>query len=97
MSEPVLISIDTLSGLMTRGEDARPLTIDEVKEYQIRFVMRLCNGNKTTACKMLGIDRRTLYRILERQSGKPRKSTREVIGADDGAPGASGEPRTAAS
>lgn len=90
-----LISIDTTSGLMTRGEDTRPLSLDEVREFQIRFVMHLCKGNKTIACRMLGINRRTLYRTLDRMSGKPRHSTREVIGADDGAPGASEEPLTA--
>lgn len=69
-----------LTGLLwksTESEEGRPLSLEEIREFQIRFVMALCKGNKTTACKMLGIDRRTLYRTLDRMNG-----VRRPVGAD---------------
>lgn len=66
---------------MTQDEDGhRPLTLDEVHYLQVRFVMEHCKGNKTQASKMLKVDRRTLYRTLERMEGR-----RRPVGADDAA------------
>ena len=42
------------------------LTLDEVERRYIGRVMRLVKGNKTKAAQLLGLDRRTLYRKLER-------------------------------
>lgn len=42
------------------------LTIEELERKHIQRVLRVAEGNKTRAAKVLGIDRRTLYRKLER-------------------------------
>ena len=51
------------------GED-RPqdalLTLDEVEKRHLALVLKETRGNKVKAAKILGIDRRTLYRMAER-------------------------------
>jgi two-component system response regulator HydG len=52
--------------LVISGEDPEEmLTLDEMERRYIRRVLGACNGNKTQAAKVLGLDRRTLYRRLE--------------------------------
>jgi DNA-binding NtrC family response regulator len=43
---------------------ARQLPLEEIERAYIRMVLDSCEGNKTKAAKVLGIDRRTLYRKL---------------------------------
>jgi two-component system, NtrC family, response regulator AtoC len=43
------------------------MTLDEVKRWYVGTVLEETGGNKVRAADLLGIDRRTLYRILERQ------------------------------
>jgi DNA-binding NtrC family response regulator len=57
-----------------RSERARPpelpgprMTLDEVKRWYVGTVLEEAGGNKVRAAELLGIDRRTLYRILERE------------------------------
>jgi two-component system response regulator HydG len=52
------------------------LTLDQVERRQIERCIRQHHGNKTRAAKALGIDRRTLYRKLERYDGAPPLPTR---------------------
>ena len=42
------------------------LTMDEVERRYILRVLKQLGGNKTVAADLLGLDRRTLYRKLER-------------------------------
>src|SRR5262245_45970084 len=42
------------------------LTLDELEKRYIERVLKAAQGNKTQAAKLLGVDRRTLYRKLER-------------------------------
>ncbi|MGE0395787.1 MAG: sigma-54-dependent transcriptional regulator [Kofleriaceae bacterium] len=42
------------------------MTMDEVERRYITRVLQQVDGNKTTAAELLGVDRRTLYRKLER-------------------------------
>ena len=44
----------------------RRLSLREVEDLYIEEVMRLTGGNKVQAAKILGIDRKTLYRRAER-------------------------------
>jgi len=44
------------------------MTLDEVKRWYVGAVLDETGGNKLRAAELLGIDRRTLYRILERES-----------------------------
>lgn len=47
------------------GQEAL-LTLDEVEKRHLTLVLKEMRGNKVKAAKILGIDRRTLYRMAER-------------------------------
>jgi DNA-binding NtrC family response regulator len=53
------------TALLTSASERR-LTLREVQNGYIDEIMRLTNGNKVQAAKLLGIDRKTLYRHNER-------------------------------
>jgi two-component system response regulator HydG len=42
------------------------LTLQELERRYIQAVLDAVDGNKSRAAKVLGLDRRTLYRKLER-------------------------------
>jgi DNA-binding NtrC family response regulator len=44
------------------------MTLEDVKRWYVNKVLEESGGNKLRASELLGIDRRTLYRILERQA-----------------------------
>jgi two-component system, NtrC family, response regulator AtoC len=48
------------------GGDESLLSMDEVEKRHLNRVLRETGGNKVRAAKILGIDRRTLYRMAER-------------------------------
>jgi two-component system response regulator HydG len=57
------------SEIYTSSEDPLDLpTMDVVEERYIRKVLASVRGNKTLAAKVLGFDRRTLYRKLKSTS-----------------------------
>jgi two-component system response regulator HydG len=47
------------------------LTLDQLERRQIESAIHRFEGNKTRAAKALGVDRRTLYRKLERYQAPP--------------------------
>ena len=51
------------------------LTMDEVERRYIRQVLEAVGANKTLAAQVLGFDRRTLYRKLERMEATPHAAT----------------------
>jgi DNA-binding NtrC family response regulator len=54
------------------GRPATPparLTLEEMKRWYVAHVLEELGGNKARAADVLGIDRRTLYRILDREDG----------------------------
>jgi two-component system response regulator AtoC len=57
-------------GAMPVAPPAR-LTLDELKQWYVARVLEEVGGNKARASELLGIDRRTLYRILARESEEP--------------------------
>ena len=51
--------------VITTDTPAELVTLDELNRNYVRRVLAAVNGNKTHAAKLLGIDRRSLYRRLE--------------------------------
>ncbi len=51
---------------MPGGESGDLLSLDEVERRHLAHVLQKTGGNKVQAAKILGIDRRTLYRMAER-------------------------------
>jgi DNA-binding NtrC family response regulator len=55
---------------MTYTAAENRLTLRELEDRYIEEVMRITDGNKVHAARILGIDRKTLYRRAERENGK---------------------------
>jgi two-component system response regulator HydG len=56
--------------LVIEGDDPSDLvTMSEMERRYVRRVLEACGGNKTQAARVLGIDRRSLYRRLEEPAG----------------------------
>src|SRR5581483_11797625 len=54
------------SGLAERAPATAVETLDEAEKKHVLEVLRECGGNRTLAAERLGIQRRTLYKKLER-------------------------------
>ena len=75
LSQSELITLEELpdkivnyrsSQLVIGDHDNQPLAPLDVIELQyIQYVLRQAGGNKTEAAKILGLDRKTLYRKLK--------------------------------
>ena len=73
------ITVEDLPDRISRYESSRMtiadvdsehmLTLDQLEKRYIERVLKAAQGNKTQAAKLLGVDRRTLYRKLERYEG----------------------------
>ena len=60
------------------NDPAELLPMEEIERRYILRVLEAVGGNKTLAAQVLGFDRRTLYRKLERARDAPPPK-REVI------------------
>jgi two-component system response regulator HydG len=49
------------------------ISLDEIERRYIIRVIKMLNGNKARAAQLLGLDRRTLYRKLERYEGRANR------------------------
>jgi DNA-binding NtrC family response regulator len=56
---------------LTTAVPAEMITLDEMERRYVRQVLASVNGNKTHAARVLGIDRRSLYRRLEVPQSAP--------------------------
>jgi DNA-binding NtrC family response regulator len=75
-SSALLLPDDLPPEVRVAGADPRApgstLTLEEMKRWYVAKVIGECGGNKLRAAEVLGIDRRTLYRILEREGEEER-------------------------
>ena len=62
-AERLVLSADVLTDVVT---------VDELERRYIQRVLAIVRGNKSRAAQMLGLDRRTLYRKLERYDAHPQ-------------------------
>jgi DNA-binding NtrC family response regulator len=53
---------------MVQAASERRLTLDELQDLYIQEILQVTKGNKVQAGKILGIDRKTLYRRAERNA-----------------------------
>ena len=56
-----------MRSIPVEDEDGHLLSWAELRRIYIDVVLRENDGNKTAAARVLGMDRRTLYRELERK------------------------------
>jgi len=59
------LSSKETAGMIDRSDEAY-FTLEEVEKRHLVRVLKETKGNKVKAAKVLGIDRRTLYRMAER-------------------------------
>lgn len=64
------------------------LTLEEVQIRHVLAVFVACNGNKSQAAKVLGIDRRSVYRWIDKANAQrvPAASPEENALMADGMP-----------
>jgi DNA-binding NtrC family response regulator len=62
---------------MSADEDTTIMTLEQVEQAHIEQTLQLLNDNKAQAARVLGIDRRTLYRKLEKYDLE-RKANRPI-------------------
>jgi two-component system response regulator HydG len=75
--------------VLSADEPAEILPLEEIERRYIMRALKLLDGNKTRAADLLHLDRRTLYRRLERYEGRvPSNGTSG--GGDAEAPSPSG-------
>jgi two-component system, NtrC family, response regulator AtoC len=72
-SSTVLLPTDLPADILEESSRAAQLpsgrmTLEEVKHWYVNRVLADVGGNKLRAAEILGIDRKTLYRIIERQA-----------------------------
>jgi two-component system response regulator HydG len=68
--------------LVVSAEDTSELvTLDELERRYIQRVLKMLGGNKSRAAQVLGLDRRTLYRKLERQETRTVVATAPPVEA----------------
>jgi two-component system response regulator HydG len=70
--------------IVAADDPTEVVTMDELERRYIQRVLTLVGGNKSRAAQVLGFDRRTLYRKLERYQAEGRLEPRQ--------PNASGSP-----
>jgi DNA-binding NtrC family response regulator len=62
------------------------IPLEEMERQYAEHVVSQVEGNMTRAAEALGIDRRTLYRLLERAARKPEVRDDDVVNPEAGSP-----------
>jgi two-component system response regulator HydG len=74
--------------VITTESPGELITLDEMERRYVRQVLNAVGGNKTHAARILGIDRRSLYRRLEeprnerKEDAKPGEVPRAAVPVD---------------
>lgn len=68
---------------VTHNEEGDFPTLGELTDRYSDFILQVCKGNKTEAARVLGIDRRTFYRRIER-NGKTRQGEVTIPNKEEG-------------
>ncbi len=93
---PAKIREHKSSRIVIEGDDpAALITLAELEGRYVRRVLAACGGNKTHAARVLGIDRRSLYRRLEEHpapGAAPAGGNGSSSGNGNGEPTGSQEP-----
>jgi two-component system response regulator AtoC len=67
LSDPVRQApSESLAPAALPGQDGELISLDELEKQYLVRVLKECSHNKVRTAKILGIDRRTLYRMAER-------------------------------
>jgi two-component system response regulator HydG len=66
---------------MSANDANEIVSLDELEQRYIARVIQLLGGNKARAARLLGLDRRTLYRKLERSDGHAAPRSEVASGA----------------
>ena len=69
--------------VLSADEPQEIVTLEEIDRRYIMRVLKLLNGNKARAAEVLGLDRRTLYRRLEKYEGKTSSEIPPALGVVD--------------
>jgi two-component system response regulator HydG len=73
------VGLMDFTGAVGRLQAKTPFDLVTVEEFERRYiahVLKAVDGNKTMAARILGFDRRTLYRKLERRGGSRSRRSR---------------------
>jgi DNA-binding NtrC family response regulator len=76
------------SGPPADGQPARRPTLSEIERRYAREILRATGGNKTRAAEILGIDRKTLYRLIGAVPARQAEPAAPANGVDVPAPAA---------
>lgn len=79
------------SGPPADGQPSRRPTLSEIERRYAREILRATGGNKTRAAEILGIDRKTLYRLIGAVPARPAEAAAPANGVDVPAPAVSAE------
>ncbi len=58
--------VTSISGVLPSGEGQVPPSYNEVEKHYVEMVLRHTRGNKTQAAEIMGVDRKTLSRMIVR-------------------------------
>lgn len=57
--------------------------LEQIKHAYVVHVLEICQGNRSVAAKILGVDRKTLYRKLAQWGVEPPRARKEPAHAED--------------
>ena len=90
---PDRLKSDRAGKIVVSADDSSELvTIDELENRYIERVLKMLNGNKSRAAQVLGLDRRTLYRKLERRGIHIPQAAQQARAREDSPPHSTPQP-----